>query len=207
MASASLQVVAGTIADTLRIEPVVVDNYIRGLRAAERITGTRVGPFECADILCCLLSTDPTNATAPYHLPLSGIVTGVSLIDAQAPEFDAFNMCFGEMLAALISGDQLAARASGISVRGAAGRLGASMVLDVAGNDLTSLRLFYGYHLVPDHLACGPVPALETSRLLSGTIVDDLRAMLMPPGQRAHRLALRQEMIANTPPDIRSTIH
>jgi hypothetical protein len=69
------------------------------------------------------------------------------------------------------------------------------------------LRLFYGYHLVPDHLACGPVPALETSRLLSGTIVDDLRAMLMPTGRQAHRLTLSQEMIANTAPGILSTVH
>lgn len=187
---AKLFEVAGLITDTVGIDPRVVRHHLKGLEQAGRIDGP-VTATTCADVLCACLSTDPANATGPFHLPLSGGSTftehmePVGMIDHTVPFFDELDRPFGTFLAEMIESRAQRTFADwsvdNLMFSGAGDELSAAITLigPIGPDQQGKVWLTYGYKLLPRLLAM-PLygPRLKVMNVVGGHIVEQLGALI-----------------------------
>jgi len=175
-----IQEVAALVAETLRIDPMKVDSHVRGLRAAGRLEGNRAGPYECADIIACCLSSDLTDATGPYHLPNVGSYSAQTskVIESDHPQYQLAACEFGEALATIIGSDASSAFAipDRICVLGRGLTLRAIIWVNDQRVPDGNVTHVFGYRPVNDLFSIGPIYAhLESSNSAGGLIIEMLR--------------------------------
>jgi hypothetical protein len=188
---AKIQEVSAVICETIRLPPNDVENHVRGLRAAERISGGDVGAEESADLLAACLSTDASNSTGPFHLPFAGALRlgeATTIIGPGDADFGVLGTAFptfGESLRAIIQSMSDGALpldcVSLIVVTGAGSRLRATINISVVlAEGRTTITALFGYAPITEllHRLSAIPPHVERSLQIGGQVLSGLADLI-----------------------------
>lgn len=203
---AKIQEVAEVIQTAFGLPAEIVQGHMQGLRAAQRITSDDADPRAAADLLTACLCTDPTNATAAYHLPFIGAECSGTPIDHHSADLDAYRANTGQTLASFLSPNDLHyGCASEFTVAGRGESLRATFT--AVSPELGRVRLWYGYSPVPQISAASMSLGLFESRSIGGAALRRVgRLFSASGGAHPAQRFLAAAFAANTPSE-RMTIH
>ena len=206
---AKLQEVAGLISESLRMEPADVQTHISGLQGAGRLPKSGdIFEDEAADIICACRCTEPGNATGAYHLPLVGGEWSGRFTTPEDLGLSHDAAILGNVLASFIEGT-LRRRVGYVRTVTVSGR--GNALRACADLEPSSLRLWFGYDLLPYPISTPKSMGLHVSHSVEGSVLEALADALgigEPTAEESARLKfLSYAQTANTPPNAAHTLH
>jgi hypothetical protein len=204
---AKIQEIVGVITQTLDLRREVVQGHLEGLRAAQRIVCDDAGPVEAADLLAACLCTDPSNATAAYHLPFVGAECSGSLLDPRSADLEAYRCNVGQALAMFLDSREIHfGCASEIAVSGQGASLRASIT--AVSPELGRAQLWFGYQPASHLMNAIPRYGVFHTRSIGSAIVQRLGSLLCKGALRDDRRFVDAALRANTPAGVSEiTVH